>query len=62
MSSSMFRKKSRARVRHHRAQWRGRVSVPALMTCPNAACGEPKPLHTACPNCGQYKGRQVHRP
>ncbi|WP_407560662.1 50S ribosomal protein L32 [Streptomyces sp. 184] len=20
-------------------------------------CGEPRPSHAACPNCGQYKGR-----
>ena len=27
--------------------------------CPNRACGELKLPHTACPNCGQYDGRQV---
>ena len=27
--------------------------------CPNRACGELKLPHTACPNCGQYDGKQV---
>ncbi|SMC48100.1 large subunit ribosomal protein L32 [Kibdelosporangium aridum] len=62
MSSSMFRKKSRANVRHHRAQWNKAISVPQLTTCPNRACGKPIPPHIACPACGQYRGRQVTAP
>ncbi|SEF17314.1 50S ribosomal protein L32 [Jiangella alba] len=62
MSSSMFRRKSRSNVRHHRAQWRRAIAVPRLVTCPNPACSEPVPAHTACPSCGQYRGRQVLPP
>nr|WP_084211256.1 50S ribosomal protein L32 [Pseudonocardia acaciae] len=58
----MFRKKSRARVRHHRARWNAKISAPRLTRCRNPACGEPKPQHMACPACGQYKGRQVIDP
>jgi large subunit ribosomal protein L32 len=28
-----------------------------LVTCSN--CGEVRPSHTVCPNCGQYQGREV---
>lgn len=28
-----------------------------LVTCPN--CGSKTVSHTACPDCGQYRGRQV---
>ena len=30
-----------------------------LSPCPNKACGELKPPHQACRNCGQHDGRQV---
>jgi large subunit ribosomal protein L32 len=30
-----------------------------LVACTNRACGKLKLPHTACPNCGQYDGRQV---
>ncbi|RZQ66118.1 50S ribosomal protein L32 [Amycolatopsis suaedae] len=52
----MFRKKSRSRVRHHRAQWK-KITAPELIRCP--ACGELKPPHVVCPACGRYNGRQV---
>ena len=51
------RKMSRANTRARRAQWK--ASAPTLVPCPNRACGQPKPPHVACPNCGQYAGRQV---
>jgi large subunit ribosomal protein L32 len=51
------RKKSRSTTRARRAQWK--ATVPTLAPCPNRACGELKPPHVACPNCGQYDGRQV---
>jgi len=28
-----------------------------LVTCSN--CGEVRPSHTVCPNCGHYQGREV---
>lgn len=33
------------------------LEAPSVSTCPE--CGEPKLPHHICPNCGQYKGRQV---
>ena len=51
------RKMSRSNTRSRRSQWK--TTVPTLATCPNRACGALKPPHLACPNCGQYKGRQV---
>jgi large subunit ribosomal protein L32 len=36
-----------------------KASAPTLAPCPNNACGQLKPPHHACQNCGQYQGRQV---
>ncbi len=46
---------SRARRDARRAHWK--VAPPNVMLCPN--CREPILGHRVCPNCGQYKGRQV---
>jgi large subunit ribosomal protein L32 len=51
------RKMSRSNTRSRRAQWK--ASAPTLVRCPNRACGEMVPPHTACSNCGQYAGKQV---
>ncbi len=51
------RKMSRSNTRSRRSQWK--ATVPTLAACPNGACGQLKPPHELCPNCGQYKGRQV---
>jgi large subunit ribosomal protein L32 len=51
------RKKSRSTTRARRSQWK--ATAPTLAPCPNRACGELKPPHVVCPNCGQYDGRQV---
>ena len=51
------RRMSRANTRSRRSQWK--AAAPALSPCPNRACGRLKPPHQACPNCGQYGGRQV---
>jgi large subunit ribosomal protein L32 len=48
---------SRSNTRARRSQWK--TSVPTLAACSNRACGELKPPHVVCPNCGQYDGRQV---
>jgi large subunit ribosomal protein L32 len=31
------------------------IGVPHLEPCPQ--CHQPKQVHHACPNCGQYNGR-----
>ncbi len=51
------RKMSRSNTRKRRSMWK--ATAPTLSPCPNGACGELKPPHHACPNCGQYDGRQV---
>jgi large subunit ribosomal protein L32 len=51
------RKKSRSNTRHRRSQWK--ATAPTLAPCGNRACGEFKLPHVACPNCGQYDGRDV---
>ncbi|MQY28132.1 50S ribosomal protein L32 [Nocardia aurantia] len=51
------RRMSRSNTRSRRSQWK--ATAPTLVTCPNRACGQPTLPHTACPNCGTYKGRQV---
>jgi large subunit ribosomal protein L32 len=48
---------SRSNTRSRRSQWK--TSAPTLVRCPNRACGQLVPPHTACPNCGQYDGKQV---
>ncbi len=32
------------------------IAVPSVIYC---TCGAPTLPHSACPNCGTYKGRQV---
>jgi large subunit ribosomal protein L32 len=51
------RRMSRSNTRSRRSQWK--ATAPTLAPCPNKACGELKPPHIACPNCGQHDGRQV---
>ncbi len=51
------RKHSKARTAKRRANYYNSLSAPQMMECPN--CGTPKMLHRACPNCGQYRGREV---
>ena len=50
------RKKSRARVRHRRANWL-RLSKPTYAVCKR--CKSPVRPHTVCGVCGFYAGRQV---
>jgi large subunit ribosomal protein L32 len=49
------KKMSRSRTRQRKAAWK--VNRPSMSTCPQ--CKSPKLPHRACPNCGQYKGREV---
>ena len=49
------RKHSKARTHKRRAHHHLRPESPSL--CPN--CGAAKRSHRACPECGQYRGREV---
>ena len=51
------RKMSRSNTRSRRSMWK--ATAPTQSPCPNRACGQLKPPHQACANCGQYDGRQV---
>jgi large subunit ribosomal protein L32 len=51
------RRMSRSNTRSRRSQWK--ATATPLAPCPNKACGELKPPHQACRNCGQHDGRQV---
>ncbi|HVX46256.1 MAG TPA: 50S ribosomal protein L32 [Mycobacteriales bacterium] len=50
-------KKSRARTRGRRAQWK--ATTPQLVKCGNRSCGQLAVPHRICPHCGQYRGRSV---
>lgn len=50
------RKMSRSRTRHRKAQWL-KTSAPTLTTCPR--CKQAVRPHTACAECGTYRGKQV---
>ncbi|MDA8394589.1 MAG: 50S ribosomal protein L32 [Candidatus Dormibacteria bacterium] len=45
-------KARRDRRRSHLA-----LAAPTLAPCPR--CRHPRRPHTVCPNCGQYRGREV---
>lgn len=49
------KKMSRSRTRQRKATWK--VSRPTISTCPH--CKATRLPHRACPNCGQYNGREV---
>lgn len=49
------KKMSRSRTRQRKAAWK--VSRPTTSTCPQ--CKSTRLAHRACPNCGQYNGREV---
>lgn len=48
-------KVSKARRDKRRANWK--LTAPNLVECPQ--CHELKLPHRVCPNCGQYKGKEV---
>ena len=49
------RKKSRARSRMRKANWKAKP--PTYAECPQ--CRQPKLPHIVCGNCGSYAGRQA---
>ena len=48
-------KVSKARRDKRRANWK--LDAPTLVECPQ--CKALKLPHRVCPNCGQYKGKEV---
>lgn len=48
-------KQSKARIRSRK----GANHYEAVATTPCPMCGGPRRPHRVCPNCGNYKGRQV---
>ncbi len=46
-----------SKARRDRRRAHDHLTAPTLTTCEN--CGEARLAHHICPNCGQYKGRQV---
>ncbi len=51
------RRKSRSNTHSRRSQWK--ATATTLAPCSNRACGQPKPPHLVCHNCGQYDGKQI---
>ena len=50
-------KRKLSKGRRDRRRAHDALTPVALMQCSN--CGEMRPLHQVCPNCGHYQGREV---
>ncbi len=50
------RKTSKARRDKRRAS-NIKMVAPAIVECPS--CHEPMVTHRVCPNCGEYKGKEI---
>jgi large subunit ribosomal protein L32 len=50
-------KRKHSTGRRDRRRGQDTVSTLNLVQCSN--CGEMRPPHTVCPNCGHYQGREV---
>jgi large subunit ribosomal protein L32 len=50
-------KKRHSKTRRNKRRSHDGLSTPSLSFCPQ--CGDPKPPHHVCPNCGTYRGREV---
>ncbi len=50
-------KRKHSKGRRDRRRAHDALEAVALVTCSN--CGEVRPAHTVCPNCGFYEGREV---
>jgi large subunit ribosomal protein L32 len=50
-------KRKHSKGRRDRRRAHDALTGPALVACRN--CGEARPQHTVCPNCGHYEGKEV---
>jgi large subunit ribosomal protein L32 len=50
-------KRKTSKTRRDKRRTHDNLSVPHLTVCP--VCHQPKRPHRVCPNCKQYKGREV---
>lgn len=50
-------KKRVSRAKQGNRRSHHRLTLPALMDCPQ--CRQRKPQHHVCPHCGYYRGRKV---
>ncbi len=50
-------KRKVSRTRRNKRRAHDHLSLRHLVICDT--CGEYKPAHEVCPNCGTYKGREV---
>lgn len=50
-------KRKHSQGRRDRRRAHDALEAITVVTCSN--CGEVRPSHTVCPNCGFYQGREV---
>lgn len=50
-------KRRHSKTRRDKRRTHDSLTEVAISTCSN--CGSAHKLHTACPSCGYYRGRQV---
>lgn len=50
-------KRKHSSGRRDRRRAHDALTAMNLVACSN--CGEMRPAHTVCPNCGHYQGREV---
>ncbi len=50
-------KRKHSKGRRDRRRAHDALETISVVTCSN--CGEIRPSHTVCPNCGYYQGREV---
>jgi large subunit ribosomal protein L32 len=51
-------KRKTSKTRRDKRRATHAVETPRLNVCP--VCHQPKRPHHVCPNCGQYRGREVN--
>jgi large subunit ribosomal protein L32 len=55
----MVQKKRRSRSRRGHGKANVHIELPHLVKCTNEACGKYRRPHTACNECGIYRGMLV---